>query len=167
MRSDYPDPRTPFATVAPYMYLVPLAVDRAERTPDARLVPRYELTTDEELAAPEKATLARDITNVHVKVTGAPASIVHVVFLTTGPGNTFVAGEARSGTYLQGSVRAGRDSATTTRLLTELAASVSRITGAPSSDVVVALRETPGRLIMEGGRILPDPGNEDDSLRSR
>jgi phenylpyruvate tautomerase PptA (4-oxalocrotonate tautomerase family) len=49
-------------------------------------LPRYGLTTDEELAAPQKAALARDITDVHVKVTGAPASIVHVVFLTTGPG---------------------------------------------------------------------------------
>ncbi|MCU1626410.1 MAG: putative oxalocrotonate tautomerase enzyme [Pseudonocardia sp.] len=73
----------------------------------------------------------------------------------------------RSYAYLQGSVRAGRDSETTTTLLADLAAAVSRITGAPSADVVVALRETPGRLIMEGGRIMSDPGKEDDSLRSR
>jgi phenylpyruvate tautomerase PptA (4-oxalocrotonate tautomerase family) len=128
-------------------------------------MPRYELTTDEELSAAQKAALAREITDVHVKVTGAPPSIVHVVFLTTGPGNAFVAGEARPGTYLQGSIRAGRDHETTTTLLTELTAAVSRITGTSSSDVVVALRETPGRLVMEGGRIMPDPGEEDDLLR--
>jgi phenylpyruvate tautomerase PptA (4-oxalocrotonate tautomerase family) len=123
-------------------------------------MPRYEVTTDEELAAAQKTALARDITDVHVTVTGAPPSIVHVVFLTTGPGNAFVAGEARPGTYVQGSVRAGRDAETTTKLLTELTAAVSRVTGTPSADIVVALRETPGRLIMEGGRIMPDPGKE-------
>lgn len=123
-------------------------------------MPRYELTTDEELSSAQKAELARDITDVHVSVTGAPPSTVHVVFLTTGSGNAFVAGEARPGIRLQGSVRAGRTAETTTRLLAELAATVSRITRAAPVEVVVALRETPGRLVMERGHVVGDLRHE-------
>lgn len=127
-------------------------------------MPRYELTTDEALTAAQKADLARDITHVHVSVTGAPPAIVHVVFLTTGPGNTFVGGEARPGTYLQGSVRAGRDIETNTKLMIDLASAVSRVTRTPTTEIVVALRETPGRLILEGGHIIGDPGQENTAL---
>ena len=119
-------------------------------------MPRYELTTDAELSGTQKVALARAITEVHVNATGAPPSLVHVVFLTTGPGNTFVAGEPRRGVHLQ---------ETTTRLLRELSAVVERGTGAPADAITVALREGPARLVMEGGRLVPDPGREADVLR--
>jgi phenylpyruvate tautomerase PptA (4-oxalocrotonate tautomerase family) len=128
-------------------------------------MPRYELTTDEELTETQKVALARAITEVHASVTGAPRSLVHVVYLTTGPGNAFVAGEARPGTHLQGFIRAGRDAEMTTTLLSKLAAEVSRITGAPGKDVTVALREGPPRLVLEGGQPLPELGQEDDKMR--
>jgi phenylpyruvate tautomerase PptA (4-oxalocrotonate tautomerase family) len=128
-------------------------------------MPRYELTTDEELLGAQKVALARSITEVHTNVTGAPPSLVHVVFLTTGPGNTFVAGEPRSGVYLQGWIRAGRDAETTTRLLCQLSAVVARDMGAPADAITVALREGPARLVMEGGHLVPDPGQETEMLR--
>jgi phenylpyruvate tautomerase PptA (4-oxalocrotonate tautomerase family) len=128
-------------------------------------MPRYELTTDEELTGTQKVALARAITEVHASVTGAPPSLVHVVYRTTGPGNAFVAGEARPGTFLQGFIRAGRDAETTTKLLIELSAAITRITGAPVEDVTVALREGLPRLVLEGGRLLPEPGQEDDMFR--
>ncbi len=128
-------------------------------------MPRYELTTDEDLSGTQKAVLARAITEVHVSATGAPPSLVHVVFLTTGPGNTFVAGELRPGVHLQGWIRAGRDAETTTRLLRELSAVVARGTGALADAITVALREGPARLVMEGGRLVTDPGRVADGLR--
>jgi len=109
--------------------------------------------------------LARAITEVHASITGAPPSLVHVVFLTTGPGNTFVAGEPRPDVHLQGWIRAGRDAETTTALLSELSAVVARVLDAPVEQITVALREGPARLVMEGGRLVPDPGQEDAELR--
>jgi phenylpyruvate tautomerase PptA (4-oxalocrotonate tautomerase family) len=123
-------------------------------------VPRYELTTDDELTGPQKAALAADITAIHTAVTGAPARLVHVVYHVLGPGNAFVGGEAQGGTYLQGSIRSGRSVETTTELLNRLSTTVSRHTGAPRGEVVVTLREGPGHLVNEGGHLVPDPGHE-------
>jgi phenylpyruvate tautomerase PptA (4-oxalocrotonate tautomerase family) len=128
-------------------------------------MPRYELTTDEELAQTQKVGLARAITEVHASITGAPPSLVHVLFLTTGPGNTFVAGEPRSGVHLQGWIRAGRDAEATTTLLSKLSTVVARVLNAPVDRITVALREGPARLVMEGGHLVPDAGQEAAELR--
>jgi phenylpyruvate tautomerase PptA (4-oxalocrotonate tautomerase family) len=127
-------------------------------------MPRYELTTDGELTRSQKDALAREITDVHVAVTGAPRSIVHVIYWTTGAGNAYVGGDQRPGTYLQGSVRAGRNADTITNLLCELAAAISRTTGADAADVTVALRETSTHLVLEGGRTIGPPGAEDPAF---
>ncbi|NMO91775.1 tautomerase family protein [Actinomycetospora sp. TBRC 11914] len=128
-------------------------------------MPRYELTTDDELTRSQKDELARAITDVHVAVTGAPPSIVHVIFWTTGAGNdAYVGGRQRAGTYLQGSVRAGRDADTVSKLLNDLAAAVGRVTGAAAEDVTVALRETSTHLVLEGGRTVGEPGAENPAF---
>ena len=127
-------------------------------------MPRYELTTDEELTRSQKDALAREITDVHATATGAPPCIVHVIFWTTGAGNAYVGGDPRSGAYLQGSVRAGRDPETIAKLLHGLAAALCRITGGNATDVTVALRETPTHLVLEGGRIVGEPGAEDPAF---
>ncbi|MCD2192849.1 hypothetical protein LQ327_05535 [Actinomycetospora endophytica] len=130
-------------------------------------MPRYELTTDHELSRAQKDVLAREITAVHTTVTGAPSALVHVIFWTTGIGNAYVDGAPRQGTYLQGWVRAGRRSETTTLLLGELAAAVVRSTGADAATVTVALRETPTALVLEGGRTVGAPGAEDPWFADR
>ncbi len=56
------------------------------------------------------------------------------------------------------SVRAGRDVDTISTLLHELAAAVGRATGAAVDDVTVALPETPTHLVLEGGRVVGEPG---------
>lgn len=123
-------------------------------------MPRYELTTDEELSGPQKSALAADITAIHIAVTGAPARLVHVVYHILGPGNAFVGGEPRGGAYLQGSIRSGRGVETTTELLNRLSTAVSHHTGTAVADVVVTLREGPGHLVSEGGHLVPEPGQE-------
>ncbi|HEY2195311.1 MAG TPA: tautomerase family protein [Actinomycetospora sp.] len=130
-------------------------------------MPRYELTTDDELTRSQKDQLAHEITDVHVAVTGAPRSIVHVIFWTTGSGNAYVGGQQRPGTYLQGSVRAGRDADTISTLLHDLAAAVERATGAAADEVTVALRETPTHLVLEGGRTVGEPGAENPAFTGR
>jgi phenylpyruvate tautomerase PptA (4-oxalocrotonate tautomerase family) len=91
--------------------------------------PRDGLTTDDELTRAQKDELAREITDVHVAITKAPRSIVHVIFRATGAGNAYVGGQQRPGTYLQGSVRAGRDADTLSTLLHDLAAAVDERRG--------------------------------------
>ena len=114
-------------------------------------------TTDDDLTRRRTSSHARSPMPTSA-ITGAPRSIVPVIFWTTGAGNAYVGGRPRAGTHLQGSVRAGRDVDTISTLLHELAAAVGRATGAVADDVTVALRETPTHLVLEGGRVVGEPG---------
>jgi hypothetical protein len=49
--------------------------------------------------------------------------------------------------------------AETTRLATEIAA-VTRVTGVPSERVLVVFQSSPASFAIEGGRVLPEPGEE-------
>jgi hypothetical protein len=49
----------------------------------------------------------------------------------------------------------------TTRLATEIAAAVTRVTGVPSVQVTVVIQPGPARFALESGRVLPEPGHED------
>ncbi len=122
-------------------------------------MPRYEVTTNDELTVAEKTQLATDVTEIHARVTGAPPGLVHVMFHTLGEGNHFVGGQLRESTFLEGSIRAGRDVETITKLIDELGTAVVRAIGTPPADVVVAIREGAPHLVSEGGIRLPKPGD--------
>jgi hypothetical protein len=51
-------------------------------------------------------------------------------------------------------------SAETTRLATDIAAAVTRITGIAAERVLVVIERSPARFAVEGGRVLPEPGHE-------
>lgn len=129
-------------------------------------MPRYEVITNQELPDSAKTELAREFTEIHCAVTGAPPSFVHVVFATTGMDNTFIGGERRPETAVRGFVRAGRDHQTIRKLLAELSAQVHRVTEVPEAEIVVWVVEVPGSRIMEGGRVLPEPGDEEAWLHA-
>jgi phenylpyruvate tautomerase PptA (4-oxalocrotonate tautomerase family) len=107
-----------------------------------------------------KPELAKAFTRIHASVTGAPAHFVHVVFSEVEPDSGFRGGEASRHTRIIGVVRAGRTPELIERLLTELSSEWHRITGQAESELIIALLETPGRDVIEDGRILPEPGAE-------
>jgi hypothetical protein len=69
-------------------------------------------------------------------------------------------GAPASPIIVTGWVRQGHPDADTTRLATEIAAGVTRITGVDAERVLVVMQNGPARFAVEGGRVLPEPGHE-------
>ncbi len=67
--------------------------------------------------------------------------------------------------FIQCDIRRGRSDAQRKLLCERITSTVSRITGAPTSSILVLIREHAGDHFMEGGELLPDyvagPNGED------
>ena len=111
------------------------------------------------MEAREKVATA--ITDVHCKSTGAPRSFVHVFFREkpeSGPG----AFDFDKPFYIDGYNRAGRQAGVVLKLKDELRKAFSDNAGVPLDQVGARISETPASWVMEGGDILPEPGEEDE-----
>ena len=58
------------------------------------------------------------------------------------------------------SSRDGHPEDETTRLAVEIAEAATRITGIPAERVLVVFESSPAHYAVEGGRVLPEPGEE-------
>ncbi|MFH9350850.1 tautomerase family protein [Kitasatospora sp. NPDC017646] len=125
-------------------------------------MPVYQVSAPGNSLSPEdKHRIAEAITGIHVEVTAAPAEFVNTYFDSVAPGDHFVAGEpATDGVMVIGHIREGRSDADKQRLLVRIAESVAEVTGRPVARVAVIVRDVPSRYIFEGGRIMPEPGQE-------
>jgi len=67
--------------------------------------------------------------------------------------------------FIQCDIRRGRSEAQKRQLFDKINAVVSRVTGAPTSSILILIREHAGNQFMEGGELLPDyvagPNGED------
>jgi phenylpyruvate tautomerase PptA (4-oxalocrotonate tautomerase family) len=122
------------------------------------------LTTAKTLADDTKAALAAEITKIHSSITRAPSSFVHVVFQELPATNVFTDSSPSQPLLINGIIRAGRADADKVRLANDISASSSRIAGIPESRILVSIADRPARFAVEGGRVLPEPGAEDDWL---
>lgn len=102
----------------------------------------------------QRAEVALAFTDIHCGGTGAPRNFVHVVFEEREP----KAGRERF--YLDGFNRAGRPQEVKDQLLAELLQAFQAITGAPHGDVGGRIIDGPAKWTMEGGMVLPEPGEE-------
>jgi phenylpyruvate tautomerase PptA (4-oxalocrotonate tautomerase family) len=122
------------------------------------------LTTANTLADDTKAALAAEITKIHSSITRAPSSFVHVVFQELPATNVFTDSSPSQPLLINGIIRAGRADADKVRLANDISASSSRIAGIPEARILVSIADRPARFAVEGGRVLPEPGAEDDWL---
>jgi phenylpyruvate tautomerase PptA (4-oxalocrotonate tautomerase family) len=122
------------------------------------------ITTTETLADDTKAALAEEITKIHASITGAPSSFVHVVFQELPATNVFTDASPSQPLLISGVIRAGRADTDKMRLAADISSSSSRITGIPPSRILVNIADRPARFVVEDGRIMPEPGTEDDWL---
>jgi phenylpyruvate tautomerase PptA (4-oxalocrotonate tautomerase family) len=104
----------------------------------------------------QRSRIAKEVTRIHCEVTGAPPVFVHTFF-----------GEDREGrlpagkrAFLLGSIRAGRTPEQKQRLASELTSALASVLGIAASEVAVVTADVPARWVMEGGDILPEPGDE-------
>jgi phenylpyruvate tautomerase PptA (4-oxalocrotonate tautomerase family) len=102
----------------------------------------------------QRQDVARAFTDVHCGMTGAPRNFVHVTFLESD------AGEFPKPYYIDGGNRAGRPAELKERLLGELKRSFKAITGVADDQLGGRITEGPASWSMEGGHVLPEPGEE-------
>jgi phenylpyruvate tautomerase PptA (4-oxalocrotonate tautomerase family) len=106
----------------------------------------------------QRAALAVAFTDIHCELTGAPRTFVHVQFHPREPRPE----EARY--ELHAGIRAGRDGELARAIVDRCTAAVCALGGAAPGDVAMRTSSTPASWILEGGRVLPEPGEEDDWL---
>lgn len=120
-------------------------------------MPLYRCAVAEGRAREEqRARIAKEIVRIHCGVTGAPASFVHAFFSEL-PAAGLPAGKQA---FVLGSIRAGRTDEQKRRIVRELTDVVADVLGCGADEVGVATADVPSKWIMEGGELLPEPGEE-------
>ena len=128
-------------------------------------MPSYTVVTSTStLSDQTKATVAAEISKIHAAITGVPTSYVHVVFYDQPQANVFSGATPSQPMLITGLTRAGRADSDKTRLAKDISASCSRVTRIPEARILVTIQDSPARFAVEGGRVLPEPGAEDDWL---
>ena len=107
----------------------------------------------------QRAAIAKAFTDVHCGSTGAPRSFVHVVFDEGGD-------RFETPYFLDGFNRAGRPEALKAQLLADLTAAFIEIAGIDADTVSGRINEGPAKWTMEGGMVLPEPGEETEEWYS-
>jgi phenylpyruvate tautomerase PptA (4-oxalocrotonate tautomerase family) len=117
-------------------------------------------TTTSTLTADVKGTLAQEISRIHAEINHVPTTYVNVVFHELPAGGIYTDGVPANPVLVNGWVRSGHPADKTTRLATEIAAAVSRIANVDSDRVMMVIQSSPASGAVEGGRVLPEPGQE-------
>ena len=102
----------------------------------------------------KRKEVAKAFTDIHCGSTGAPRSFVHVVF--------FDSADADYPTqyYIDGRNRAGRPVEVREKLLADLKGAFVSVTGISEDQLGGRITEGPASWSMEGGHVLPEPGEE-------
>ena len=103
-----------------------------------------------------RAAIAADVTRIHCEVTGAPPSFVHVFFVEDLP-------EPPLGEHLAvvvGRIRTGRSDDQKQQITDGIARSLRLHAGLDDADTHVSTIDVAASSVMEGGVVLPEPGEE-------
>lgn len=121
-------------------------------------MPHYRcITPKDALSFTQRQEIARAFTDIHCASTGAPRSFVSVTFIETPPG---AASEFGADYYLDGANRAGRPEAVKQQLLADLTQAFGEIANIAPDRIPGRITENPASWTMEGGMVLPEPGQE-------
>ena len=108
----------------------------------------------------QRARIAKEIVRIHCGVTGAPASFVHAFFTET-PASQLPPGKQA---FVLGSIRAGRSDEQKAEIASEMTNVLSDVLGLGAEAVGVVTADVPSKWNMEGGELLPEPGEEAEWL---
>ena len=117
-------------------------------------------TTTSTLTADIKGALAQEISRIHAEINHVPSTYVNVVFHELPADGIYTDGVPANPVLVNGWVRSGHPADETTRLATEIAAAVSRIANVDPDRVLMVIQNSPASGAIEGGRVLPEPGQE-------
>jgi len=121
-------------------------------------MPLYICSTPAEVLDDQgRQRIAVAITDIHCELTGAPAAFVHVVF-----------DDAQAAKYsVYGTIRAGRSERTKTALRERIAQAVAQASRIDPCEVSVLTTDMPASWVMEGGAVMPEPGEEEAWLAAQ
>jgi phenylpyruvate tautomerase PptA (4-oxalocrotonate tautomerase family) len=114
--------------------------------------------------ADTKRALAGEVARIHSSITHVPSTFVNVAFHELAADGLYTDGVPASPVLVNGWVREGHPTDDTTRLATEIATAVSKICDIDTDRVLVVIAPSPARFAVEGGRVLPEPGQEREWL---
>jgi len=124
-------------------------------------MPIYTCTTTEStLSTDTKRALAGEIATIHSEINHVPSTYVNVVFHELSADSVYTDGVPASPVLVSGWIREGHPKPEVTRLATEIAAAVTRVASVPAERVLVVFESSPASFAVEGGRVLPEPGEE-------
>ncbi|MEO1652934.1 MAG: hypothetical protein AAFU64_05275 [Bacteroidota bacterium] len=118
-------------------------------------MPVYSLTTPATLSDHKKQQLVDLFTDAHCGIMVAPEQFVHILFMDGVP--IF----DNKALYVHANVRAGRNDGTIEQLKKTVIAGAAKILEVDASRIHINLLEIQAKWVMEGGYVMPDPGEED------
>ncbi len=113
-------------------------------------------TSKDAIDAETKAKIAQAITDIHCDVTGAPPLFVHAVFFEESP---LFPLEDRT-LFVRGTIRKGRSDKQKDRIASRIRAALAEHGAVEQARTDAQIRETPASWVLEGGEIMPEPGEE-------
>lgn len=118
-------------------------------------MPLYRCTTPAgTLDDAQRARIAEAFTGIHCELTGAPRTFVHVQFHHAPPP------DAGPDVALHAGIRAGRDRTLADEIVRRCTDAVAGIAAIDRARITMRTSSTPASWILEGGRVLPEPGEE-------
>lgn len=106
-----------------------------------------------------RARIAEEIVRIHCSVTGAPPSFVHAFFSEEPPEKM-----GDKSAFVLGSIRWGRTDDQKARIVSELTDALCEVLGLEPAQTEVVTVDVPSKWNMEGGELLPEPGEEAEWL---
>jgi phenylpyruvate tautomerase PptA (4-oxalocrotonate tautomerase family) len=124
-------------------------------------MPLYQILNQEgSLSDKQRTEIAVGITDIHLELAGGLRHFVNVVFQEYRAGHGFNAGIIGAPMVIGGSIRAGREQAVKTAMMEAISALVIRVCNISPRDLTVSIADVKASNAMEGGHILPEPGEE-------
>ena len=126
-------------------------------------MPTYTVTNSNfNLKMKQKEEIAKGITKIHNKVTGANTYFAQVIFNKTNDNNHFMGGKKvrEPQIFLHGQIRAGRNSKIKKKLILELRDILIKKSKLDETHVWVYIVDLPPSQMIEYGAILPESGQE-------
>jgi phenylpyruvate tautomerase PptA (4-oxalocrotonate tautomerase family) len=131
----------------------------------AATMPIYTCTMAEStFGADAKRALASEIARIHSSMIHVPSTYVNVAFHELEADGLYAGGVPASPVLVTGWVREGHPADDTTRLATQIATAVTKTLEIDVERVLVVIQPSPARFAVEGGRVLPEPGQENEWL---
>ena len=119
-------------------------------------------THPDQVNAAAKAKIAAGIAQIHHRCTGAPIAFTQCVFRDLGPDEHFIGGQPApgNGVWVYGHIRAERTTAVRHDIMVGIRDLLIDVLKIPDSVVWVYLNELVYTDMVEFGRVLPEPGDE-------